>query len=111
MCAQIPLLFAQSDLAEVLTIQANSDIGQPLQAQINVGSLPSLQGDISISLASQRAFETRDFFLELDVQGVGARQSTVASSEPVLLDRVPGSLFQAGLLCKAKVVARAEVQV
>ena len=60
LCAQIPLLFAQSDLAEVLTIQANSDIGQPLQAQINVGSLPSLQGDISISLASQRAFESVD---------------------------------------------------
>ena len=53
-------MFAQSDLAEVLTIQANSDIGQPLQAQINVGSLPSLQGDISISLASQRAFESLD---------------------------------------------------
>ena len=56
----MPVLFAQSDLAEVLTIQANSDIGQPLQAQINVGSLPSLQGDISISLASQRAFESLD---------------------------------------------------
>ena len=60
LCAQMPVLFAQSDLAEVLTIQANSDIGQPLQAQINVGSLPSLQGDISISLASQRAFESLD---------------------------------------------------
>ena len=60
LCAQMPVLLAQSDLAEVLTIQASSDIGQPLQAQINVGSLSSLQGDISVSLASQRAFESLD---------------------------------------------------
>ena len=60
LCAQMPGLLAQSDLAEVLTTQASSDIGQPLQAQINVGSLPSLQGDISVSLASQRAFESLD---------------------------------------------------
>ena len=60
LCVQMPVLLAQSDLAEVLTIQASSDIGQPLQAQINVGSLPSLQGDISVSLASQRAFESLD---------------------------------------------------
>ena len=60
LCVQMPVLLAQSDLAEVLTTQASSDIGQPLQAQINVGSLPSLQGDISVSLASQRAFESLD---------------------------------------------------
>ena len=60
LCAQMPVLLAQSYLAEVLTTRASSDIGQPLQTQINVGSLPSLQGDISVSLASQRAFESLD---------------------------------------------------
>ena len=43
--------------ADVLTTQASSEIGKPLRAQINVGSLPSLRGDISVSLASQGAFE------------------------------------------------------
>ena len=55
--AIIPASLAQSDIADVLTTQASSEIGNPLRAQINVGSLPSLRGDISVSLASQGAFE------------------------------------------------------
>ncbi len=55
--AIIPASLAQSDIADVLTTQASSEIGNPLRAQINVGSLPSIQGDISVSLASQGAFE------------------------------------------------------
>ncbi len=56
--AIIPASLAQLDIADVLTTQASSEIGNPLRAQINVGSLPSLRGDISVSLASQGAFET-----------------------------------------------------
>ena len=55
--AQIPASLAQSEIADVLTTQASSEIGNPLRAQINVGSLPTLRGDISVSLASQGAFE------------------------------------------------------
>ena len=55
--AIIPASLAQSDNTDVLTTQASSEIGDPLRAQINVGSLPSLRGDISVSLASQGAFE------------------------------------------------------
>ena len=58
--AIIPASLAQSDIADVLTTQASSEIGNPLRAQINVGSLPSLRGDISVSLASQGAFDAFD---------------------------------------------------
>ena len=58
--ALIPASLAQSDIADVLTTQASSEIGNPLRAQINVGSLPLLRGDISVSLASQGAFEAFD---------------------------------------------------
>ena len=42
---------------------------------------------------------------------VGARQSAIASSQPVHLDRVLRRFLEARLLSKAEVVARAEVEV
>ena len=58
--AMISASLAQSNIADVLTTQASSEVGNPLRAQINVGSLPSLRGDISVSLASEGAFEAFD---------------------------------------------------
>ena len=58
--AMISASLAQSNIADVLTTRASSEVGNPLRAQINVGSLPSLRGDISVSLASEGAFEAFD---------------------------------------------------